>query len=214
MEARHGRWWLGAGLALALGWGAYQPAHGQDRFEPPYRVVPDWPKVVSGKTFGAMAGVAVDSNGNVYGFERDTGQVHRFDQAGNFTGSLGGNLAGTPDSRLAVIGSTQSGVSQATGTHGISVDSEDYIWIADRDRHVVKRVSPDGTVVLTIGKEGVFGKTQDTFNGPTQVFELREGNMLVLDGYWNSRMVWFDKHGRYLREVGTYGRGPGEFGTL
>ena len=150
----------------------------------------------------------------VYAFERDTGLLHKIDPSGNYLGTIGGYLAGTPDRKLAVIGSTQGGVNQATGAHGVHADSDGYIWVADRDLHTVKRLSPDGNIVLTLGEEGVFGKTRDLFNGPSQIFETKDGNILIADGYWNSRMVWFDKSGKYLREFGDYGRDPGQFGTI
>ena len=37
--------------------------------------------------------------------------------------------------------------------------------------------------------------------------------IVVADGYWNSRLVWFTPEGDYIRSVGGWGRGPGEFNT-
>ena len=33
---------------------------------------------------------------------------------------------------------------------------------------------------------------------------------MVSDGYWNSRLVWFDEDGNYLKEVGGLGGAPGQ----
>ena len=44
---------------------------------------------------------------------------------------------------------------------------------------------------------------------PTVAF-LPDGRVVVSDGYWNSRLVWFDADGNYLKEVGGLGAGPGQ----
>jgi len=39
------------------------------------------------------------------------------------------------------------------------------------------------------------------------------GNIVVADGYWNSRLVWFTADGEFIKSVGGWGRGPAEFNT-
>jgi hypothetical protein len=38
-------------------------------------------------------------------------------------------------------------------------------------------------------------------------------NIVVADGYWNSRLVWFSPEGEFIKQVGGWGRGPAQFNT-
>ena len=48
---------------------------------------------------------------------------------------------------------------------------------------------------------------------PTAVAVQDDGNIVVADGYWNSRLVWYSAEGEFIRSIGGWGRGPGEFNT-
>jgi hypothetical protein len=48
------------------------------------------------------------------------------------------------------------------------------------------------------------------FSRPTDVGWDAAGNIFVSDGYGNSRVVKYDKDGRFLKSVGTRGSGPGQ----
>ena len=76
------------------------------------------------------------------------------------------------------------------------------------------KLTPDGTPVLTLGEYGTFGNDESHFNGPTGVAFLPGGDVVVSDGYWNSRLVWFSEDGEFLRQVGEYGNGPGQLGVV
>ena len=43
---------------------------------------------------------------------------------------------------------------------------------------------------------------------------LPNGDFVVSDGYWNSRLVWFNEDGEFLKQVGEYGNGPGQLGVV
>jgi DNA-binding beta-propeller fold protein YncE len=43
---------------------------------------------------------------------------------------------------------------------------------------------------------------------------MPDGSFFVADGYHNARVVKFDKNGKYLKEWGTKGNGPGQFNLL
>ncbi len=139
----------------------------------------------------------MDAKGIVYAFSRDTNRIIKFDSSGKFLGEW----------------KHADSAGLAKGAHGLFIDSEGFFWLTDRDGYQVKKFSPDGTLVLTLGS-GKWGATNDTFAGPTQTIELPDGNMLVADGYWNSRLVWYTKDGKFIKSVGSFGRGPGEFGPL
>src|SRR5207248_11360509 len=49
-----------------------------------------------------------------------------------------------------------------------------------------------------------------TFSRPTDVAWDRDGNIFVSDGYGNSRVVKYDKNGRYITSVGSKGSQAGQ----
>jgi sugar lactone lactonase YvrE len=70
---------------------------------------------------------------------------------------------------------------------------------------------------MTLGKPGVAGETNDTFNRPSAVVTAPNGDIFVADGHGgksNARIVKFSKDGRFIRTWGKRGSGPGEFGEL
>lgn len=171
---------------------------------PSYRLVESWPQWPTGKKFEGIGGVAVDAKGIVYVFTRDEhetkgaggqGSISMFDQSGKYLGAWGK--------------SDQPGF--AVTPHDLQIDREGFFWTVDRDGQQVKKFRPDGTLVMTVGGLRKFGSTTDTFNGPTQVAVLPSGDFVVSDGYFNSRVMWFDKNGKFLKQVGEFGRGDGKF---
>jgi hypothetical protein len=95
------------------------------------------------------------------------------------------------------------------GAHHLFIDREGFFWTVDRDGHQIKKLRPDGTKVFELGALGQWGSGPDRFNGPTGVAFLPDGRFVVSDGYWSSRIVWFDRHGMFLKQVGSWGGGPG-----
>jgi len=78
--------------------------------------------------------------------------------------------------------------------------------------HTVFKFSPEGKVLLTIGKPGVAGNGQDTFDRPSGVITAANGDVFVTDGHGkNDRVVKFTKDGKYIKEWGHHGSGNGEF---
>jgi outer membrane protein assembly factor BamB len=163
--------------------------------EAPYRLVENWPHVPVGKTLVTVTGVAVDRTGVVYAFRRDTGEIWRFDQEGNYLGVWGP--------------SAQPGFVKMA--HTIQIDRDGFFWITDKTGMTVRKYRGDGTLLMTLGQFGVAGEGPNTFNGPTSVQLLPNGDFIVSDGYYNSRLAWFDKNGKFLKQVGTFGRGPTQF---
>src|SRR5436309_6056928 len=81
----------------------------------------------------------------------------------------------------------------------------------------VFKFSPDGKVLLTLGKAGVAGDGENTFNRPSAVAVASNGNIFVADGHGgdsNARIVKFSKDGRFLKAWGRKGSGPGEFAEV
>jgi len=51
------------------------------------------------------------------------------------------------------------------------------------------------------------------FRQPTDVTWDTQGDILISDGYINSRVAKYDKNGRWVKQWGDRGSNPGEFNT-
>src|SRR5208283_3673357 len=95
----------------------------------------------------------------------------------------------------------------------------------DEGTNMVIKCNPEGRVVMVLGRrpesvEGVPvtpGFTAPVpppepyvFNRPTDVGWDAAGNIFVTDGYGNSRVVKYDKNGRFISTVGTKGAEKGQ----
>ena len=139
------------------------------------------------------AGVAVNSKGHIYVFHRGNHPLMEFDSSGKFLRNIADDLFVT--------------------AHMVRVDLEDNIWTADVGSHVVLKLSPEGRVLLALGRMRIPGDDVGHFNQPTDVAWDRDGNIYVTDGYGNSRVLKFDKYGNKLLGWGMKGTGPGQFDT-
>lgn len=178
-----------------------------------YNRVEDWPRYPPGMQFEMGSGVAVDKEGIVYLFTRDIehwathplamkdkmgkSSISMFTRDGDFLGKWGP--------------SDERGF--ALGAHTLYIEKDGMFWTTDRDGHTVKKYTPQGELLLTLGTFGEWGKDETHFNGPTAVLVQDNGNIVVSDGYWNSRLVWFTAEGEFIRSVGGWGRGPAQFNT-
>ena len=78
------------------------------------------------------------------------------------------------------------------------------------------KFSPEGKVLLTLGKPGVPGSGPDRFNQPSDVVTNENGEIFVADGHGgesNARIVKFSRDGKFIKEWGRRGSAPGEFDT-
>jgi sugar lactone lactonase YvrE len=76
----------------------------------------------------------------------------------------------------------------------------------------VFKFSPDGKVLLTLGKPGG-AASPDYFYQPNDVVTAPNGDIFVAEGHGagNNRILKFDKNGKFIKEWGKLGTGPGEF---
>lgn len=156
-----------------------------------YEAVPDFFQLPTGEHFVEVAGVAVNSKGHVYVFHRGKHPLMEFDASGKFIRSIADDLFVT--------------------SHMVRVDVEDNIWTTDIGAHVVLKLSPEGRVLLSLGRMRIPGDDVLHFNQPTDVAFDGEGNFYVTDGYGNSRVLKFNKYGNLLLGWGMKGTGPGQF---
>ena len=71
-------------------------------------------------------------------------------------------------SSLGGIGNLPGLFNQA---HSLHFDRDGFMWATDPNDHVVHKFSPDGKILMTLGKKGVPGDntSHDTFNRPNAV---------------------------------------------
>jgi len=76
----------------------------------------------------------------------------------------------------------------------------------------VYKFSPDGKLLLTLGKPGG-AASPDYFYQPNDVLVAPNGDIFVAEGHGagNNRVMKFDKNGKFIKEWGKLGTGPGDF---
>src|SRR5262245_44252548 len=145
----------------------------------PYKVIRDWGQLTNEKRpWGGSNGVAIDKDGKtVWATDRcspgtapgclgtKANPVHHFDENGKEIASFGGGMFVWP--------------------HGIHVDRDGNVWVTDarlptademkkypgedKKGSVVVKFSPDGKVLMTLGKPGVKGNPPDALTEPNDV---------------------------------------------
>jgi peptidylamidoglycolate lyase len=94
-------------------------------------------------------------------------------------------------------------------------DKERHVWVMDRDNHQILEFTNDGKkLVMKLGEKGVSGTDHGHFNKPAGLAFLPDGSFYVADGYVNSRVIKFDKDGKFQLEWGSKGSGPGQFNLV
>jgi DNA-binding beta-propeller fold protein YncE len=197
----------------------------------PYTVVRDWAQLNrEARPWGGSNGVAIDRDGkSVWATDRcspgtapgclgtKANPVHHFDESGREIRAFGGGMFVWP--------------------HGIHVDRDGNVWVTDaraasadeltrfpgegNKGSVVVKFSPEGRILMTLGKPGVRGNPPEALTDPTDVVTdpgngdvyVAESHTDVTDPRLIGRISVFDKHGKFLRVLGTTGAGPGEFRT-
>ena len=101
------------------------------------------------------------------------------------------------------------------GPHKIKInpyDPQKHVWIIDDNLHQIYKFTNDGKkLVMTLGERLVRGEDDKHFGRPTDIAWLPDGTFFITDGYINTRVVKFDKDGKYLMAWGKPGKNPGEF---
>ena len=106
-----------------------------------------------------------------------------------------------------------------TFPHTVKPDADGNIWAVDGDAkngngNQVFKFSPDGKVLLTLGKPGQGGSGTDVFDRPTGIAFASNGDIFVSEGhaptFGNSRIMKFDKNGKFIKSFGRLGSGDGE----
>lgn len=175
----------------------------------PYRTVENFFKMPEGRTWGSTSAIEVDRKGNIWVGERcganscagkNDAPILKFDPSGKLLKGFGEGMI--------------------LFAHGFYIDKGDNVWVTDGrgvegKGHQVFKFSPEGKLLLTLGKPGVAGDGPDTFNQPNDVVVAKNGDIFVSDGHDarnpNGRIVKFDKKGKFIKTWGKKGKAPGEF---
>lgn len=181
-------------LALLITSPASAPAQ---TAESKYEVVENWAMFPEGVTaWSAATGVDIDARtGNIYVFHRNESMpIMAFDKNGTFLRAWGQGMFKT--------------------THFLRTDRDGNVWVTDRGDHQVFKFSPDGTLLMTLGKKGVVGENEsrDAFNGVADLVIAKNGDIFIADGEsTNTRIVKYSKDGRFVTWWGGKGTEPGKF---
>ena len=140
---------------------------------------------------GAIAGVEVDKDDQVWCVERTEVPVQVYAPDGKLVRSWGQGLL--------------------KGPHTLRFDGQGNVWVSDFHLHVVRKFTPDGELLMTLGTLGESGDDERHFYRPTDMAITPAGDIFVTDGYGNRRVVHFDAQGKFVKEWGEFGSGPGQF---
>ena len=190
----------------------------------PYQTIEGWAKLPDGRAWGSTSAVAIAPDGRGVWVAERCGQnacagstlpsVYLFDATGAVQKSFGAGLILSP--------------------HGIEVDRDGNVWVTDcactlgRNAaapnppagHQVFKFSPDGKLLLTLGKAGggggSGGNAEEFFWQPNDVLVAPNGEIYVSEGHSSTpataiaRIRKFSKDGKLIATWGQWGKGPND----
>jgi sugar lactone lactonase YvrE len=170
---------------------------GEDR---QYECIHDWGELPAHIKYGNTHGVCEDSQGRIYikhtvgaGSERPDAIVV-FDEKGKFVKSWGAEFQG--------------------GAHGLHINregGEEFLYLCDPQRHLVKKTTLDGREIFTLRypeESGLYEKESEYH--PTNVATAPNGDFYVADGYGKSWIHQYNAQARYIRSFGGPGKERGQ----
>ena len=160
---------------------------------------------------GENMGIATSSKGAIYIYHRaNETRLFEYSPQGMFVREIGRNNYGF------------------AFAHSVRVDAQDNVWAVDEGTDMLIKFSPAGKVLMTIGRRedpvamlsnlpgtGAFHgrNAKYRFGRQTDVAFDQQGNIFVSDGYFDARVVKYDRDGRFVKAVGTRGNGQLQFNT-
>jgi len=173
----------------------------------PYRTTRDWGELPRGVKWAAVTAIEPAPDGTLYVIHRcfanscagrSEAPILKYDAGGKLLKSWGEGMFIFP--------------------HGATVDRDGNLWLTDArgengKGHQVFKFSPEGKVLMTLGRAGVSGSGPELFDQPTDVVVAPNGDIFVTDSHRNgknNRVVRFTKDGKFVKEWGRKGSGRGE----
>ena len=194
----------------------------------PYETVRDWGTLPDGRRWGSVSAVNVDIDGrHIWAGDRcgvnscaesDVDPIVKLDPDGNVVQSFGAGLITWP--------------------HGMDVDSEGNVWVADarapnagelertpdapRNGHQVVKFSPEGEVLMVLGTPGEAGDPPTHFTEPNDVLVAPDGSIFVGESHGAQfldepgpnaigRITKWAPDGTFITSFGSWGYGDGQF---
>lgn len=147
----------------------------------------------SSATFNSPFGIAVNSSDVVYVAEIGGQRITRLDSNGNRLGEI---------RDIEGYGSLQ-------GPFDVAIGPQDRIYITDTRAHRVVVLDSNERLLFTLGT-GSKGAVPGQFSEPHFLAVNRNGEIFVADTF-NARIQKFSAEGKFIKEWGKAGDGPGEF---
>ena len=173
----------------------------------PYTTTRDWGELPAGVKWAAVTAIEPAPDGTIFVvhrcFEnscagRPEAPILKYNRAGKLLAAFGQGLLIFP--------------------HGGAVDRDGNLWITDAGSapgkgHQVFKFSPDGKVLMTLGKAGVSGSGPELFDQPTDIVVAPNGDLFITDSHRNgknNRVMHVSRDGKFIKEWGRKGTGRGE----
>ena len=209
----------------------------------PYATIDGWAKLPAGRTWGSTSAVDIDRDGRSVWVGERCAANGCWDAAKGVMSPLPSVLKFDPSGTLV----TSFGAGMIVFAHGIHVDRDGNVWVTDgQDNlprpargaapgaplppapakpigHQVFKFSPEGKVLMTLGKAGVRGNPPEALTEPNDVITTANGDIFVSEGHGGqspdappdtvARISKFDRNGKFIKSWGKHGGGPSEFRT-
>lgn len=200
--------WL---ASVGTAWAASPQSAAPKDLSPSFASALDWGQLPDGRSWGQTSAVEVDRDGvHIWALDRCGANscaksmldpILEFDAAGKTIKHFGAGLMIQP--------------------HGIHADKDGNVWVTDAQVDAathrgaqVYKFSPDGKLLLSLGKAGVSAEGPDTFSAPNDVVVAPNGNIFVADGHVGckcpNRIVKFSPDGMFIKQWGRTGTAMGE----
>jgi len=173
----------------ALGWGV---GNGKDEFEICTKECKAGLAGSGNGQFGDIAGVSVDSSGNLWVADFGNNRVQEFNEKGEFQ---------------RAFGSVGKEAGQLEGPTNIALSGGN-LYVTDYRNNRVQEFSTTGTAIRQFGSAG---SENGQFKNPYDIAtDPRTGNLYVVDE-GNERVQEFTPSGVFTTKFGISGSGPGRF---
>ena len=173
----------------------------------PYKTILNWGHTPDDREWGASSGVYAGPDGNIWTYERCG--------ANTCVGSAVDPVFELDRKTGAVLRHFGKGL--FVMPHGLYVDKDGNVWVTDGGTNAGKgdqvyKFSPDGKVLMTLGKPGGDGAGLGGFDCPRHRAGGAERRYLRGQGHapslGNSRIMKFDKSGKFIKVIAKKRTGP------
>jgi peptidylamidoglycolate lyase len=213
-------------VTIAMGGFAQAPQKGGGDVTGPYELVAGWPQNYcgAGHVIGSTGGIWAESPDRVIIFSRgclpelkEPGDVVPERNASGYDLSQKDparhprwdHIVNIIDRNGRLVESWEQHNKLFVRPHRVLVspyDPERHIWLIDDGAQSIYKFTRDGKkLVMTLGEFRVAGNDEKHFGRPTDIAFLPDGTFFISDGYVNSRVVKFDRTGKYITSWGMRG---------